>query len=86
MNKLLNLPTLLIISFLIRILINGATIGEAIVMLALSALYAGFYYLDYKKEPEANKEIRNKIVELEEQLKITKDKVNSVALGINLRK
>jgi uncharacterized membrane protein YfbV (UPF0208 family) len=80
------LPSILLVSFLIRLLVTGASIGDAIVIIALSALFAGWYWLETKKEPVPNAEIKNKIVELEEQLKLTKDKINSVALASSFKR
>jgi hypothetical protein len=54
------LPILLLSSFLIRLLITGAQFGDALVIIALSALYAGYYYLKVTKEPEANQELKTR--------------------------
>lgn len=86
MNKLKHLPVLLIFSYLIRLLITGAGIGDSIVMLVLGALYAGHVYLDHIKEPEANAELRNRLIALEESHATVKNKVNSMSLGATLKK
>lgn len=86
MDKYLNLPTFLLSSFLIRLLIVGASIGDSITMLALAGLYGVWYYFELKREPEANKDLKNRIVELEESQKLLRDKVNSSNLGSQLRR
>jgi nitrogen regulatory protein PII-like uncharacterized protein len=86
MKSYLNLPTLILISFLIRLLIMGASIGDALVIIALSSLYGFFYFIESKKEPEANKELKDRIVELEEQVKIVKDKAASLSLASSFKR
>lgn len=86
MNKYLNLPTFLLASFLIRLLVTGASIGDAIVITSLSALYAAWCWVELKKEIPINKEIKDRVVELEEQLKNTKDKINSVAIAASFKR
>lgn len=86
MKKILNFPLLILLAFIIRPLINGVSLGDAVVILGLSCLYAAYYYFESKKEPIANKELLNRVVELEEQIRITKDIVHSVKLGSSLRK
>lgn len=80
------LPSLLLSAFLVRLLITGADIGEAIVITALSCLYGGFMYLEHSKQPTPNKDIYDKISDLEDQLKGTKDKLNSVSLASSLKR
>lgn len=95
-KKHLNFPTLILGIFILRLLITGAGIGDAIVILALSLLYGGWVYLDSKKEIPVNIEIINKIdtietnniikiTTLESELKSLKDKLNTITMGM-LRK
>jgi len=86
MDKYLPLPFFLLLSFLVRLLFTGANIGEAIVIIALSCLYGFFHFLHNKKEPEVNKDLKNRLVEMEEQHKLLKDKVSSLNFGFNLKK
>lgn len=81
MEKYVNLPTFLILALLSRILVTGASIGESIALLSLSGLYSYFLFLESKKSPKANQELWNRVIELEEQLKLTRDKVNTVHLS-----
>lgn len=86
MRFYLNLPTFLIISYVTRLLILGATVADAIVIIAFSSLYAGWIFLEYKKEKPVNNDILEKIKYLEEQIGATKDKVNSINLSASFRK
>jgi hypothetical protein len=86
MQKHLNLPTLILSSFLIRLLVLGAGIGEALVIIGLSALYGYHLLLESKKQTPVNKEIVDRIVELEEQLSITKNKVNAINLASSMKR
>lgn len=86
MNKYLNLPTFLILSFLIRLLYLGANIGDSIVMIVLGTLYAGHMYLEHIHEPEANKELKEKILQIDERLISVKNKVDSLGLGAHLKR
>jgi len=81
MVNYLNLPSLLLTSLLIRTLIFGASIGDAIALIALSALYGYHYYLQSKKQVPVNKEILDRIVQIEESLKDTKSKVGALAIA-----
>lgn len=86
MSKYLNLPSFLILSFIIRLLIVGAGIGEALVAIALSGLYGFYYYLESKKEPIANKDLLERLLALEDQIKTTREKVNSITLASHLKR
>lgn len=79
-------PLLLLSFIMLRVLIVGASFGDSLVVLALCALYAGQHYFESKKEPIPNKEILNRIVDLEEQLKSTKDVIHSLKLGASLKR
>ncbi len=86
MAKLLNLPTFLISAYLIRLLITGAGLGDSIVFIVLGALLAGHAYLEHIREPEANKELKEKISQMDERLITVKQKVDSFSLGVHLKK
>lgn len=86
MEKHLNLPTFLISAFLIRLLIVGAGIGDSIVMIVLGALYGGHVYLAHIKEPIVNKDVKDKINQMDELLTKVKNKVDSYSLGAALKK
>lgn len=86
MKMLLNLPAVLLPSFLLKLLIVGTNISDAIIILALSGLYAFYYHTETKREDPLNKSSLTRITELEESLKHTKDKVNSLTFGSSLKK
>lgn len=86
MKNHLSLPSLVLVAYVARSLYLGATLGDALVVLALSALYASNAYLENKKEPIANKELLNRVVDLEEQIKVTKETVHSIKLGSSLKR
>lgn len=86
MEKHLKFPPLILLSFLIRLLITGASIGDALVMIALCSVYAGYLYLESKKDPIANKSLVDRIVEIEEQVKLNKEVVHSLKLGSSLKR
>lgn len=86
MKFLLLLPAICLPTFLFKITVYGCNAAEAVVFTALCALYAGWFYMTKTAEPEANKELKNRLVDLEEQVKIQKDKVSSFTLTSGLRK
>lgn len=86
MEKYLNFPIVILSAFIIRLLITGAGLGDSLVIIGLSSLYAFNCYLQYKQEPVANKELINRVVELEEQVRITKENISSVKLGVSLKR
>jgi hypothetical protein len=79
-------PHFLLFSLLIRILIVGASLGEAIIMLVFGSIYAGHEYLDHIREPEANKAIKDDLAALKESHESLKNKVSSVTLANTFRK
>ena len=86
MEKYLNFPLLILSAFLIRPIYSGASIGDALVLISLSSLYGVYYYLENKKSPVANQELINRIVELEESIRITKESIHSIKLGTSFKR
>lgn len=80
MNKIKSLTQLLVSSYLIRLLITGASIGDALVIISLSSLYGLFLYLDNKKQPEANKDLKDRIIAVEEMVQKANSKVSALQL------
>lgn len=76
----------ILFAFLVRLLFTGASIGEALVILSLSVLYGFTQYLKHIKEPQANQTLITRLIDLEEQVKTTKETIHSVKLGVSLRK
>jgi len=64
-NKIKDLSQILVSCYVLRLLITGATIGDALVIASLSGLYGFYRYLDSKKEPVANQELKDRISGLE---------------------
>ncbi len=86
MKKHLNIQTLLLLAFTIRLLITGSSVGDAIAIVGLSALYGYSLLLESKKEPIANKELWDRVVAMEEVSKSTKETVHSLKLASGFRK
>lgn len=86
LKSLMNVPTIALFCYLGRLLYTGASIGDSVVIIGLSSLYAGWVYLESKKEFPVNKAILDRIVELEEALKVTKTQVDGLKLGSHLRR
>lgn len=78
-------PAVFLSSYLVRILVTGASIGDAIALTAFCGLFAYFLFLETKKAIPVNKDIYEKLTYLEEQLGLAKSKLSSIQLG-NLRK
>lgn len=82
MKSFLNLPTLLLFSFLVRTLIFGADFGNALALLALSGLYGFYLFLEVNKQPDINEQTKKDMVQLKNELELVKSALNSVKLGI----
>ncbi len=85
MKSLLNIPTCVLVSYLVRLIVTGASLGDALVVIGLSALYGGWVYLESKKDIPVNKPIIDRLCDLEEQLKITKDNLANMKLSTQLK-
>lgn len=80
-----NLPAILLIAFIIRLLIFGVGISDSIALAALCGFNAyGWFF--FKPKTSLSDEILARIAALEDQLKQTKDKVNSFHFGSHLKK
>jgi hypothetical protein len=80
MFKIKSLTQILLSAFLIRILVFGASIGDAIAISALAGLNGFWMYLEFKKVPEPNKEIKDKLIEMEERVSSVQNKVGALGL------
>lgn len=80
LNKVKSLTQILLSAFLIRLLVTGASIGDALTMLSLSSLYGFWMYLQSKVEISPNKEIKDRVVELEERLSTVQNKVGAMGM------
>lgn len=61
---------------LLRLLVTGASIGDALALIGLSSLLGYQFFLESKKQPIPNKEITDRLLEVEEKLTIISNKVN----------
>lgn len=61
-------PLLLLSSFLLRLLITGSSIGEAVALAALCALYGTHHYIESKREAPINENFKLKVAALERQM------------------
>lgn len=88
MRSFFNLPTLLLTSLVIKCLYSGTGLGEALALLSLSALYAGQKWLELQQQIPVNKAILDRLVEVEEQVRVAKDSLNGlkIASTYSLRK
>jgi hypothetical protein len=86
MDKILRFfPHILIFSYLIRLLITGASLGDALVMFVFGSLLGGHSYLEHAKEPPANTDIKERLLKLEESHESVKGKVSSMTIAKTLR-
>jgi hypothetical protein len=86
MEKYLNFPVLILSAFIIRPIYTGASIGDALVIIGFSGLYAVYTYLENKKQPVANKDLLDRVIFLEEQLKTTKETIHSIKLASTIKR
>lgn len=76
--KIPNIPTqALIIAFLIRLLITGATFGDAQALACLVVLLCFEKHLDSKRVEDPTKELREKIAAVESKIDNGLTKVNA---------
>lgn len=81
----LDVATILLVSLLARILYFGAGIGDALALTALTGLFGFLHYLNYKKEPDINTEIKAELELLKKEFGETKSKVSAISLGTQMR-
>lgn len=86
MNIIKYFPHILIFSYLIRLLVTGASIGDALVIFVFGALLAGQAYLEHIKEPAANQDLRDAIKRIESTQENIKSKMSSISVAQTLRK
>lgn len=80
MFKVKSLTQILLSAFLIRLLVFGASIGDAIAILALAGLNGFWMYLESKKVAEPHKEITDRLVQVEERVSTIQNKVGAMGL------
>jgi hypothetical protein len=79
--KITHLGQILLSSFLVRLLITGASIGDALALMGLGAVYGIHIYLDAKKIPDPNIEHKARIDSLENKIQLLESKLGVMTLG-----
>ncbi len=82
----LDIPTSLLICYLTRLLIFGASVGDALVMLSLAGLFGFIQHLNTKKIPEVNQEIKSDLELIKKEFTDVKSKVNALTIGNQFRR
>lgn len=77
---LLNLAPGLLGAYLIRLLVTGASVGDSLTIIGLSSLYAFFLFLESKKQTPVNKQYWDRLVELEERVKLHNDNFSALQI------
>lgn len=80
LDKCKSLSQLLVCSYVIRLLITGASLGDALALASLAGVYGYFLYLESKREPEINKEIKEKVILLEKLTEQTNNRLSAMQL------
>ncbi len=70
---------------LTRILVTGASIGESLVLSALTAAFCFIYLTESRKEPVVNEIIHKKVENLEAGLLEVKSNLSSMRAGQSLK-
>ena len=71
---------MLVPAYVIRLLITGASIGDALVIIALSGIYAFYMHLEAKREPEVNKDLKDRLVSVEAMVQQANTKVSAMQI------
>jgi hypothetical protein len=86
MFRMNHISIVLLSLLLFRVLITGAQIGEAIGLLSLAGLSALQLYIEFKREPEVNKELKTRLVTLEDKVSKQDGKISAITLNSQLRR
>lgn len=79
--------SLVLLSLLLaRVLITGAQMGEAIGLLSLAGLSALQLFLEFKREPEANKDLKDRLAALEDKVSKQDGKISAITLNTQMRR
>jgi hypothetical protein len=71
--------------YLVKTVVLGVSLADSIPILGLTGLFCFFLFLESKREPIANKELKERLLSVEEQLKETKSNVNAIKIGNQFR-
>ena len=71
----------ILIAFLIRLLITGANVGDAICIIALAALFGGMAFMEYKKIPDVNIEFKKELDVIKAEIVQLKSNQNAIKMA-----
>jgi len=83
--KLLNFPLVILSLFIIRLLITGASIGDSVVLLGVAALYGFYYHTESKKQPDINKEFKDKFIQLQTEIENLRHAQNTIKIASQIK-
>jgi hypothetical protein len=75
-----SLIEMLLSLFVARLLITGASIGDALAILSLSGVYGLYLHIESKKEPRVNQDILDRLASVEDKASKTETKVGAVLI------
>ena len=81
MKQLANLPAVALSAVIIKSLITGISLGSALTIVGLAALYGGYYYFESKKEDPINDVVKKELKQLQDELKVVQAALQSQKLG-----
>ena len=85
MSKSLILPSIIVCAIIIKSLIISPNIAESLMFVAAIASFCYLFFLDYKKEPEINKDIRDEMKKLTSDISTINTFINSQKLSGSMR-
>lgn len=71
--------------FLAKLILKDNNISDAMIVLALSAIYAFSYYLESKKEIPINQKVKDELSSLKEEVKEMKSTLTAFKLTHQIR-
>lgn len=74
-------PQALLVAYLVRLLLTGACVGDALALFALVGLYAFFEYIELKKQVPINKDALERITLLETKYSEANNKLTALTLN-----
>lgn len=81
MKEILNLPAIALSAVVIQSLIMGISLGNALSIVGLAALYGVYYYFESKKEAPINESVKKELKTLQEEVNVMKAALQSQKLG-----
>ena len=81
MIKHLSFTNVILCILLLRIIIFGASFGDALAFLGICATHSYLFYLNNKKEIPINQEVKEEISQMRQEHLELKSQLNSLKLG-----